>query len=147
MKTTTRFLKNLHKGRFVYSYQTINDIHSKLNLFENLEHDFVERQKSDLVETQKKVKALEEKVNVLEAGISNKNVPQEIKDVLVLSIDETNLSARVKTSCSQANIRKVEDLAAYTRTEFLKLRNCGKLSADEVGVFLKSKGLSWGMQF
>ncbi len=78
-------------------------------------------------------------------SLRNKFSPAQRK-VLDMSIDATELSARVKTICSHGGIRLVSDLVALTRGELRKLRNCGETSAEEVENFLNKHGLTWGLQ-
>ncbi len=110
----------------------IDEANGKLRGYEK-----IERELNDLKATQHNLK---EKMS-----LRNKLSPQQ-KKVLDMSIDATELPARVKTICSHGGIRLVSDLVSLTRSEFRKMRNCGETSAEEVENFLNKHGLSWGMK-
>ncbi len=117
-----------------------DEIRVKLDSHNNLLQE-LSAARNELASVTKKVVAVERKAE------RKQRIPVRIRKLLPLSIQETSLSVRVKNICAHERVLMIGHLVTFTRQDFLKLRNCGKGSADEVEVFLKSKGLSWGMQF
>jgi len=93
-----------------------------------------------LEESKKESKQLKEKLN-----FHYKSSP-ELKNTMNTHISETKLSARVKNVCLTGKIYRVSGLAALTRKEFIKLKNCGEKSAKEVDGFFSENSIFWGMQ-
>ncbi len=117
---------------FVRLIRVIDKADLKLRSEENLDRELAEARN---------------RIKTLEAEIDRQNgITPKLKALLSLPIVETKLSARVKGICSNAGIRRIEQLITLSRNGFLLSRNCGKLSADEVEAFLESKGLSWNMK-
>lgn len=94
----------------------------------------------DLYETQQQLKKFEEQ-NKVENTLTEKQ-----KKILSLPLTETGLTARVINVCDFGNVHTVSDLVKLSKTEFLKLRNCGKKTVDEVDAFFLKNNLSWKMQ-
>ncbi|MCQ2517089.1 MAG: DNA-directed RNA polymerase subunit alpha [Saccharofermentans sp.] len=63
------------------------------------------------------------------------------KTLLVMSIDELELSVRSYNCLKRAGINSVQELVAKTPEEMMKVRNLGKKSLDEVLAKLKDLGL------
>ena len=63
------------------------------------------------------------------------------KTLLVMSIDELELSVRSYNCLKRAGINTVQELVAKTPEEMMKVRNLGKKSLDEVLAKLKDLGL------
>ena len=63
------------------------------------------------------------------------------KTLLVMSIDELELSVRSYNCLKRAGINTVQELVAKTPDEMMKVRNLGKKSLDEVLAKLKDLGL------
>jgi len=93
----------------------------------------------ELAEANEKLQNITSKQNTL-------SLAPELKVLLDTPIDKAGLSARVVNICSRAGIGTLFDLIKYSRADFLKHRDSGKKSADEVEDFLKNKGLFWKMQ-
>jgi hypothetical protein len=68
------------------------------------------------------------------------------KKFLSLALTEIGLSARAVNVCDWGQIHTVSDLVKLSKTEFLKLRNCGKKTVDEVDAFFLKNHLSWKMK-
>ena len=64
--------------------------------------------------------------------------------ILKLSIEELNLSVRSFNCLSRAGVRTVEDILLLSEEGFMKIRNMGKKSIDEVMGKLKSLGIPMG---
>lgn len=62
--------------------------------------------------------------------------------VLEMSIEELDLSVRSYNCLKRASINTVEDLAAKTEEEMMKVRNLGRKSLDEVKLKLHGLGLA-----
>ncbi len=63
------------------------------------------------------------------------------KTLLVMSIDELELSVRSYNCLKRAGINTVQELVAKTPEEMMKVRNLGKKSLDEVLAKLEDLGL------
>jgi len=94
----------------------------------------------ELYETQQQLKKFDDQ-NKTENTLTEKQ-----KKVLSLPLTETGLTARVINICDFGQIHIVSDLVKIPKTEFLKLRNCGKKSVDEVDAFFLKNDLSWKMK-
>lgn len=76
--------------------------------------------------------------------------PPETQTLLKTKIVDTELSARVKNTCEKGNVwgdsvKTVYDLIRVGKKDFLKFRNCGKKSIDEIEDFFRKHNLSWEM--
>ena len=67
-------------------------------------------------------------------------VDTEKSTVLVMTIEELDLSVRSFNCLKRANINTVEDLTKMTEEDMMKVRNLGKKSLDEVVAKLRSLG-------
>lgn len=83
---------------------------------------------------------LSEKAQMLDV-ITDKKVDEKEK-VLVMNIDELELSVRSFNCLKRAGINTVEELCSKTPDDMMKVRNLGKKSLDEVLAKLKELGLS-----
>lgn len=86
------------------------------------------------------IEFLEDKTN------KENGIPPKLKKKLDIPIGKAGFSARVQQICSSGGIHSVSDLVGFSRREFLQLRNCGKISADEVEIYLEKNGLFWKMR-
>lgn len=93
----------------------------------------------DLHHAQRAARGLESELTKI------KSISPVLKKKLAIPIAKTDFSSRVQQICSSADIHTIADLVCFSRREFLNLRNCGKLSADEVEAYLEKNGLSWKM--
>lgn len=103
----------------------------RLESIEKLEHE-LKVTKADLQELQKSIKI-------------EKDIPEALLEILSIKIADTELSARVKNICDYNGIYTFREVVRYSKNDFLKLRNCGNLSATELEAYLKNFGLSWSM--
>ena len=83
---------------------------------------------------------LSEKAQMLDV-ITDRKVDEKEK-VLVMNIDELELSVRSFNCLKRAGINTVEELCNKTPDDMMKVRNLGKKSLDEVLAKLKELGLS-----
>lgn len=72
------------------------------------------------------------------------NYAAKPRDILDMTIDELDLSVRSFNCLKRAGIETVEDLLLITDEKFIKIRNMGKKSRDEVEKKLESFGFSIG---
>ncbi len=85
-------------------------------------------------------------INLSDAGenlqvMAKKESETGEKTLLVMSIDELELSVRSYNCLKRAGINTVQELVAKTPEEMMKVRNLGKKSLDEVLAKLKDLGL------
>ncbi|MBP9996559.1 MAG: DNA-directed RNA polymerase subunit alpha [Lachnospiraceae bacterium] len=85
-------------------------------------------------------------IDLSEAGdnlqvLATKESDANEKTLLVMSIDELELSVRSYNCLKRAGINTVQELVAKTPDEMMKVRNLGKKSLDEVLAKLKDLGL------
>ena len=73
--------------------------------------------------------------------MAKKDVDAGEKTILVMSIDELELSVRSYNCLKRAGINTVQELVGKTPEEMMKVRNLGKKSLDEVLAKLKELGL------
>ena len=74
-----------------------------------------------------------------------KDIPEALLEILSIKIVDMELSTRVKNICDSSGIYTFREVARYSKNDFLKLRNCGNLTAIEMEAYLKNLGLSWSM--
>ncbi len=67
------------------------------------------------------------------------------RNLLLLPIDELELSVRSYNCLSDAKVKTIGDLVRKKESEMLKFRNFGKKSLGELNKVLKEKGLEFGM--
>ncbi len=86
-------------------------------------------------------------INLSESGrdavVMNEKEDDEKEKVLVMSIDELELSVRSYNCLKRANINTVEELISKTQDDMMKVRNLGRKSLDEVVAKLNELGLSF----
>lgn len=85
-------------------------------------------------------------IDLSEAGdnlqvLATKETDANEKTLLVMSIDELELSVRSYNCLKRAGINTVQELVGKTPEEMMKVRNLGKKSLDEVLAKLKDLGL------
>jgi len=68
-----------------------------------------------------------------------------IRKVLIMPVDELDLSVRSQNCLRSANIRTIGDLVSKNESEMLHYRNFGRKSLAELGELIESFGLSFGM--
>jgi DNA-directed RNA polymerase subunit alpha len=71
----------------------------------------------------------------------------KLKKLLLMSVNEIELSVRAANCLNNANITTVGQLAMKSEAEMLKYRNFGKKSLNEIKEKLTGLGLSLGMNF
>lgn len=71
----------------------------------------------------------------------------KLKKLLLMSVNEIELSVRAANCLNNANITTVGQLAMKSEAEMLKYRNFGKKSLNEIKDKLKELGLGLGMKF
>lgn len=87
-----------------------------------------------------KLKQFEERKEQLDA------LPDEIKKILTIKIEDIDFPKRVVNSCMIEKIITIGDLVKLSRRQFLSMRNMGRTSLSEVEDFLLSKNLRWEMK-
>ncbi len=105
------------------------------------EHDKIV---AELESYQKKEEENKKEAKVLEF------LSPKVQKLLKIKIADTDLSARVKNICEKGNVwgegaETIEDLIRVGKKEFLKFRNCGKKSVEEIEFFFNSNELSWDL--
>jgi DNA-directed RNA polymerase subunit alpha len=70
---------------------------------------------------------------------------EKFKKLLLMSVNEIELSVRAANCLNNANITTVGQLAMKSESEMLKYRNFGKKSLNEIKDKLAALGLSLGM--
>ena len=78
-----------------------------------------------------------------EAVVMNEKEDDEKEKVLIMNIDELELSVRSFNCLKRANINTVEELISKTQDDMMKVRNLGRKSLDEVVAKLNELGLSF----
>ncbi|MBL7936965.1 MAG: hypothetical protein JNM51_14255 [Bacteroidia bacterium] len=110
---------------------SIIELSFRLESVDKLEHE-LKVTKADLQELEKSTEI-------------EKNIPEALLEILSIKIIDTDLSTRVKNICDRSGIYIFREVVRYSKNDFLKLRDCGNLSATEMGAYLKRLGLSWNM--
>jgi len=88
----------------------------------------------------------EEVVEIEEAERREDEDRERLRAVLMMSVNEIELSVRAANCLNNANITTVGELAAKTEAEMLKYRNFGKKSLTEIKDKLAELGVSLGME-
>jgi len=70
---------------------------------------------------------------------------ERLKDLVLKSIEDTELTPRAKNSLQSENIKTVADLVTKTDEDLLKFKNLGRKSLDEIKETLGTMGLTLGM--
>ena len=86
----------------------------------------------------------EERPEIVEGGIDREN--ERLRENLLRSIEELELSVRSYNCLKNADIRSIADLVQKTEPEMLKTKNFGRKSLNEIKELLAGMGLSLGMQ-
>ncbi|MEE9555329.1 MAG: DNA-directed RNA polymerase subunit alpha [candidate division Zixibacteria bacterium] len=68
-----------------------------------------------------------------------------VRNLLMMRVDELELSVRSSNCLHAANIVTLEDLVRKSEPEMLKYRNFGRKSLNELNAILSELGLSFGM--
>lgn len=70
---------------------------------------------------------------------------QRIRELLMQTVDELDLSVRAHNCLKAANIKNIGDLVRRDEPEMLKFRNFGRKSLQELMQVLEERGLHFGM--
>ena len=70
---------------------------------------------------------------------------ERIKENLMRSIDELELSVRSYNCLKNADIKTIADLVQKSEAEMLKTKNFGRKSLNEIKEILREMGLDFGM--
>src|SRR5262245_10708101 len=70
---------------------------------------------------------------------------QRMRDLLMRSVDELELSVRSNNCLKMANIKTLADLVRRSEAEMLKYKNFGRKSLREIAEILEGMGLHFGM--
>jgi DNA-directed RNA polymerase subunit alpha len=70
---------------------------------------------------------------------------QRMRDMLLRSVDELELSVRSNNCLKMANIKTLGDLVRRSEAEMLKYKNFGRKSLREIAEILEGMGLHFGM--
>lgn len=87
----------------------------------------------------------EEKLNAIREKYGDKEHYENAIRCLNWKLIDTTLPARAINACFCANVYSVEDLVRSDKSTFLKFRNCGKRTINELSLFLEDMGFEWGM--
>lgn len=68
-----------------------------------------------------------------------------IKKILMMSVEELDLSVRAANCLRGANIKTIADLVRREESELLRFRNFGRKSLDEIKYKIQEYGLDFGM--
>ncbi|MBV6479411.1 MAG: DNA-directed RNA polymerase subunit alpha [Ignavibacteria bacterium] len=68
-----------------------------------------------------------------------------IKKILLMPVDELDLSVRSQNCLRSANIKTISDLVSKNEGEMLHYRNFGRKSLAELGELIENFGLTFGM--
>ena len=68
-----------------------------------------------------------------------------IKKILLMPVDELDLSVRSQNCLRSANIKTIADLVRKNESEMLHYRNFGRKSLAELGELIESFNLHFGM--
>jgi len=71
---------------------------------------------------------------------------ERLRELLMRSVDELELSVRAQNCLQNASIKTIADLVQRTDQEMLKTRNFGRKSLNEIKQVLSGMGLSLGME-
>ena len=131
VKLTTSRQKVVFQDAVKLLKKELNCMNNALVSFQTME--------KELSQAQRLIEYLEGKAS------KENNIAPELKKKLAIPIGKSGLSSRVQQVCSLGNVHSVYDLVSLSRREFLSLRNCGKISVDEVEAYLYKNELSWKM--
>lgn len=68
-----------------------------------------------------------------------------VKKILLMPVDELDLSVRSQNCLRSANIKTIADLVGKNESEMLHYRNFGRKSLAELGELIENFGLTFGM--
>lgn len=68
-----------------------------------------------------------------------------IRKILIMPVDELDLSVRSQNCLRSANIKTIADLVSKNESEMLHYRNFGRKSLAELGELIENFGLTFGM--
>ena len=80
--------------------------------------------------------------NMADSSILVSREEDKVHKLMVMSVEEMDLSVRSYNCLKRAGINTVEDLIKKTEDDMLKVKNLGRKSLDEVIQKLESLGLS-----
>ena len=70
---------------------------------------------------------------------------ERVKKILLMPVDELDLSVRSQNCLRSANIKTISDLVSKNESEMLHYRNFGRKSLAELGELIDNFGLTFGM--
>ncbi len=82
---------------------------------------------------------------LVEEGPAVDESREELRELLLRSVDELELSVRSSNCLNTANIKTIGDLVRRTEGEMLKYRNFGRKSLKEISDILRGMNLRFGM--
>ena len=112
----------------------------KLSIIElNFSIESIDKLEHELKITKANLQELEKSTKI------EKSIPPALLKILSKKIVDAELSSRVKNICDRSGIYTFREVVRYSKNDFLKLRDCGNLSAIELEAYLKKLELSWSM--
>ncbi len=81
-----------------------------------------------------------------ETSAQRSDEQERLRETLMRSVDELELTVRSAHCLENANIRTIGDLVQKTEAEMLKTKNFGRKSLNEIRKILSDMGLSLGMK-
>lgn len=78
-------------------------------------------------------------------SIKIKPLTKTLKRLLGTAINDTPLSARVKSICMQQSVKNLRELVRLTPNDIRYWRNCGEKTIQEMTNFIHQQKLQWGM--
>lgn len=70
---------------------------------------------------------------------------ERVRKILLMPVDELDLSVRSQNCLRSANIKTISDLVSKNESEMLHYRNFGRKSLAELGELIENFGLTFGM--
>ena len=113
----------------------------------------LEESQSKVLELQKEIDHLHDEIfflqhpqdNKKEEELSDKNDIFRQCEPFSLPLKELYLSVRTWNCLKYAGIRTLGDVVAYDRAEFMRIRNFGRKSLNELDILLEKRGLEFKM--
>lgn len=116
----------------------LDGVNEQLGNISELERE-ITKLKNKIASYEEKERQLKEKESKLSA------LPEEIQNILFKKMYEFDISIRALNVCKHNDIETLTDLVKLHRNQFLKLRNAGTKTVNELEQFIVSKGLHWNM--
>ena len=99
-------------------------------------------------EYQKTIKEQESKIEALQHALKESNVEAPIDAVLVpeslIGLDNCHISVRAYNILHMLGIKNLWELAAYSRSQFMRARHLGRKTISELDILLERFNLEWG---